>query len=60
MCSRVRCRECGKSTWAGCGAHIEQALRGVPAEERCKCREQARSGASSQAAPKSWWDLLGR
>lgn len=41
MCYQVRCPKCGKATWGGCGAHIEQALAGVPAAERCKCREKA-------------------
>jgi hypothetical protein len=38
MCRRVTCATCGKPTWAGCGKHIEQALTGVPAAERCKCK----------------------
>jgi hypothetical protein len=37
MCHQVRCPSCGKPTWAGCGAHVEQALRGVPPEKRCRC-----------------------
>jgi len=41
MCMQVRCPTCGKPTWAGCGAHIEQALASVPKAERCKCREEA-------------------
>lgn len=36
MCHRLRCRQCGKPTWAGCGAHIEQALAGVPRDARCQ------------------------
>ncbi len=47
MCSQVRCRDCGKPTWAGCGAHIESALANVPPAERCKCRE------AKQSAPKA-------
>lgn len=35
MCSRVICPECGRSTWEGCGQHVEEALAGVPAAERC-------------------------
>ena len=35
MCRPVPCRTCGKTTWAGCGEHIEQALAGVPAAQRC-------------------------
>lgn len=36
MCYPVTCPTCGKTTWAGCGQHIEQALAGVPAEQRCQ------------------------
>lgn len=28
----------GLATWAGCGRHVEQALAGVPQDQRCKCR----------------------
>jgi hypothetical protein len=43
MCRRVECSRCGKPTYAGCGAHIEQVLGDVPLEQRCKCRD---AGAS--------------
>ncbi len=35
MCSPVTCGICGKTSWSGCGLHVEQALAGVPIEERC-------------------------
>lgn len=37
MCYPVTCDTCGKTTWAGCGQHVEQALEGVPAANRCTC-----------------------
>jgi hypothetical protein len=37
MCQRIRCRQCGKPSWAGCGAHVERVLAGVLPEERCQC-----------------------
>ncbi len=37
MCVRVTCDRCSKPTWSGCGEHIETALEGVPAAERCSC-----------------------
>ena len=43
MCRRVNCGDCGKPTYAGCGAHIEQVLGDVPAEQRCKCREERKA-----------------
>ncbi len=37
MCSPMTCTTCGKTTWTGCGQHIESALAGVPADARCTC-----------------------
>jgi hypothetical protein len=37
MCHKVNCSRCGKPSWAGCGAHVEKALRDVPPEQRCQC-----------------------
>jgi hypothetical protein len=39
MCSPATCNNCGKVTWSGCGQHIEEALAGVPAEQRCTCEQ---------------------
>jgi hypothetical protein len=35
MCRAVTCKKCGKTTWAGCGQHVDQVLAGVPASRRC-------------------------
>jgi hypothetical protein len=35
MCQPATCSTCGKVTWQGCGLHIEEALAGVPEENRC-------------------------
>ena len=35
MCRAVTCKTCGKTTWAGCGQHVDQVMRGVPAGQRC-------------------------
>lgn len=37
MCSPVTCSTCGKTTWQGCGLHVDEALAGVPAAARCAC-----------------------
>jgi hypothetical protein len=37
MCQRVKCDKCGKPSWVGCGAHVEQILANVPVEKRCQC-----------------------
>jgi len=44
MCRRKTCSSCGKATWAGCGAHVEQVLAGVAPSERCVCPPAQRSG----------------
>jgi hypothetical protein len=53
MCRRVTCGSCGKPTFAGCGAHVEQVLGDVPAGQRCRCRERAgtKSAKSATDAP---------
>ncbi len=45
MCRPVTCRQCGKTTWAGCGQHIEAVKRSVPAGQWC--------GHTQTAAPAS-------
>jgi hypothetical protein len=37
MCSPIACETCGKTTWTGCGEHVEQALAGVAEDQLCTC-----------------------
>lgn len=37
MCSPIRCFDCGKITWSGCGQHVDEVMADVPVEERCTC-----------------------
>lgn len=41
MCSPVKCRVCGKTTWAGCGQHIDQVRRSVPPSQWCDGKHTA-------------------
>lgn len=45
MCRPATCRTCGKTTWAGCGQHVDQVMRQVPPAKRCPghARETAAS-----------------
>ncbi len=36
MCRQVACRTCAKTTWAGCGQHVDQVMAGVPRRDRCE------------------------
>ena len=35
MCRAARCRTCGKTTWAGCGQHVDMVRMSVPKSEWC-------------------------
>lgn len=35
MCRPVTCKACGKTTWAGCGQHVDQVMAGVAFSQRC-------------------------
>ncbi|MGV8881817.1 MAG: hypothetical protein ACOH19_06660 [Rhodoglobus sp.] len=35
MCQAVKCKTCGKTTWAGCGQHVDQVMKNVPSAQRC-------------------------
>ncbi|GAA2003699.1 hypothetical protein GCM10009755_10980 [Brevibacterium samyangense] len=35
MCRAVACKKCGKTTWAGCGQHVDAVKRSVPASQWC-------------------------
>lgn len=63
MCRRIDCAKCGRPSYAGCGMHVEQVLKDVPPDARCRCREE--EAKAPKAAPptggRSWLrDLLGK
>jgi hypothetical protein len=67
MCRRIDCAKCGRPSYAGCGAHVEQVLASVPPAERCCCGEAKAKAKAKEAKPegrkepRSWLrDLLGR
>lgn len=35
MCYPKTCKQCGKTTWAGCGEHVADVKRAVPAGQWC-------------------------
>ncbi len=46
MCRAVTCKNCGKTTWAGCGQHVDEVMRAVPRADRCE-------GHAQEPAPRS-------
>jgi hypothetical protein len=47
MCHAVRCRICGKTTWSGCGRHIDEVRAQVPAAQWCD--------GHPEQSHRSWW-----
>lgn len=58
MCRRIECATCGRPSFAGCGAHIEQVLSDVPPGQRCQCR--ATGKAASSTGGSLWTRLFGK
>lgn len=48
MCNTAECQRCGRTTWKGCGMHVERVLAAVPDEQRCSC-------AVVPARPAQWY-----
>ena len=46
MCRPARCKACGKTTWAGCGQHVDQVMAGVPRADRCPGHTDAENAAA--------------
>ncbi|GAB3037394.1 hypothetical protein GCM10011376_31430 [Nocardioides flavus (ex Wang et al. 2016)] len=60
MCRAVRCKTCGKTTWAGCGQHIGQVKAGVPAKEWCNGQHTAAEKSAAGSGGGLLSRLLGR
>nr|WP_234901534.1 hypothetical protein [Mycolicibacterium fluoranthenivorans] len=52
MCRAVKCRVCGKTTWAGCGMHVDSVRSGVPAAQWCSGHA---SGEAAAPTRRSWF-----
>lgn len=37
MCYPVICPRCRKTTWDGCGQHVDEVMADVPPADRCTC-----------------------
>jgi hypothetical protein len=45
MCYPVTCTVCGKTTWSGCGAHVDDVMRAVPEDQQCPGHEGEQSSS---------------
>lgn len=60
MCRAVKCRVCGKTTWAGCGQHIAAVKATVPAGQWCDGSHTGEETVAAEAARKSGGSFLSR
>lgn len=60
MCRPVKCKQCGKTTWAGCGQHVAQVKATVPSGEWCggHDRNEAKASGGSGAASGGWFSRM--
>ncbi|OZF06095.1 hypothetical protein CH300_12875 [Rhodococcus sp. 15-1154-1] len=40
------CPACGKTTWAGCGRHIDSVMTNVPRSQQCTCSTESPNPAT--------------
>ncbi|MBN9187807.1 hypothetical protein [Microbacterium sp.] len=59
MCYPVTCTVCGKTTWSGCGQHVADVRRRVPANQWCNGSHSDAEKAAAKAAA-SGGGFLGR
>ncbi len=58
MCSPAACKKCGKTTWSGCGAHVEQVMSKVPVPQRCVCDSAPTSAATAGPSRGRRWGIF--
>ena len=58
MCRATTCRTCGKTTWAGCGQHIEMVKAGVPAKDWCGGKHTQAQRDAAQADQRGFLSRL--
>lgn len=50
MCFPATCSRCGKTTWDGCGMHVDDVMSTVPKEQQCVCDSNP-SATAGQGTP---------
>jgi hypothetical protein len=53
MCRAVACTTCGKTTWAGCGQHVDAVMASVPRADRCTCGPDTRNSPKTRNSPET-------
>lgn len=48
MCQPATCPQCGKTTWTGCGQHVDEVMVDVRPEDRCSGHEEPTAPTAPQ------------
>ncbi|MGO0576907.1 hypothetical protein [Ornithinimicrobium panacihumi] len=60
MSRALNCKICGKTTWAGCGQHVDQVMSGVPRANRCTGHSEAEKREAAASGGGFLSKLFGR
>lgn len=58
MCRSASCRTCGKTTWAGCGQHVQSVRASVPRSEWCAGTHTDAEIATARASKRGFFARL--
>lgn len=58
MCRPVNCKVCGKTTWAGCGQHVDSVKRTVRAGQWCDGKHSAAEVEAARGERKGFFARL--
>ena len=59
MCHAVKCKVCGKTTWAGCGQHIAMVKASVPKDQWCNGKHTQKEIDAARAKGGFFANLFG-
>lgn len=48
MCSRTQCPKCSKTSFSGCGMHLNSIFRDVPVDNLCACNSKVQAYAQQR------------
>nr|NLD40182.1 hypothetical protein [Actinomycetales bacterium] len=60
MCRAVKCKTCGRTTWAGCGQHVASVKATVPSSQWCNGQHPEKAGAEKADGRGVFARLFGR
>ncbi|MCK9793653.1 hypothetical protein M1843_07835 [Isoptericola sp. 4D.3] len=60
MCYPVTCQECGRTTWSGCGQHVDDVRAAVPAAQWCPGHDETPAAGAAPSTGGFLARLFGR